>query len=138
MKKIILVATLLTFLIGACNTKSKEAAEKSAYQQATETLAEKEKKNPTSFLTVSNHDKHNLLGQTVIKGAVSNNAKICSYKDVELELSFFSKTGALLEKDIETVYDVVEPGKTTAFKTKYFSPRGTDSVGIKVLGAKIN
>ena len=41
-----------------------------------------------------------------------------------------------LEKDIETIYDVVAPGKSVDFKTKYFAPRKTDSIGIKVLGAK--
>jgi hypothetical protein len=138
MKKIAGIAVITIILFLACNNKAKEAAsEKENYQKATETLQEKEKKNPVSFLTVNSHDKHNLLGQTVIKGNLSNNAKVCTYKDVQLELSFFSKTGTLLEKDIETVYDLIAPGKSVNFKTKYFAPKGTDSVAIKVLGAKI-
>jgi hypothetical protein len=60
------------------------------------------------------------------------------YKDIELELSFFSKTGVLLEKDPETVYEILEPGKAVSFKTKYFAPKDADSVFIRVLGAKIN
>jgi hypothetical protein len=55
-----------------------------------------------------------------------------------LQLSFFSKTGTLLEKSNETIYDVIAPGKSVDFKTKYFAPKGTDSVGIKVMAAKIN
>lgn len=140
MKKLtgILLITL-SILFAACNSKAKnEAAEKDGYEKAKESLEEREKKNPVAFIKVTGKDKHNLIGQTVVKGTVSNNAKICVYKDVELELSFFSKTGVLLEKDNETVYEVVEPGKTADFKTKYFAPKGTDSVGIKVLGAKVN
>jgi hypothetical protein len=58
-------------------------------------------------------------------------------QDVELELSFFSKTGVLLEKDNETVYEMIEPGKSADFKSKYFAPKGTDSVAIKIVGAKV-
>ena len=137
MKKIACIV-LSIILLSACNNKAKEAAaEKENYQKAAETLLEKEKKNPISFLTVKSHEKHNLLGQTVIKGSINNKAKVCTYKDVQLELSFFSKTGTLLEKDNETVYDNIEPGKSADFKTKYFAPKGTDSVVIKILSAKI-
>ena len=137
MKKIACIV-LSIILLSACNNKAKEAAaEKENYQKAAETLLEKEKKNPISFLTVNSNEKHNLLGQTVIKGSINNKAKVCTYKDVQLELSFFSKTGTLLEKDNETVYDNIEPGKSADFKTKYFAPKGTDSVAIKILSAKI-
>ena len=137
MKKIAYIV-LSIILLSACNNKAKEAAaEKENYQKAAETLLEKEKKSPISFLTVNSHEKHNLLGQTVIKGSINNKAKVCTYKDVQLELSFFSNTGTLLEKDNETVYNNIEPGKSADFKTKYFAPKGTDSVAIKILSAKI-
>lgn len=138
MRKIASIAIAVIIFLSACKSKAKEAAtEKENYQKATETLLEKEKKNPVAFLSINSHDKHNLLGQTVIKGNVNNTAKVCTYKDVQLELAFFSKTGTLLEKDNETIYDNIAPGKSADFKTKYFAPKGTDSVAIKVLGAKI-
>lgn len=138
MKKILALILLPVVLLTSCQSKTKtESAEKDSYEKTKESLGEKEKKNPTAFLKVSSKDKHNLIGQTVIKGTVSNNAKVCVYKDVELELSFFSKTGVLLEKDNETVYEVIEPGKSADFKSKYFAPKGTDSIAIKVTGAKI-
>jgi len=132
-----ILSILLLAGITACNSKTdQQAKEKQHYEKAVETLAEKEKKNPLLFLTVSNSDKHNLLGQTVIKGAVTNKAKVCAYKDVLLEVSFFSKTGTLLEKGNETVYEKIEPGKSSQFKIKNFAPKGADSIAIKVLGAK--
>lgn len=137
MKNTIIIIFISAILLSACKSKAKEAAaEKDSYEKTKETLLEKEKKNPVSFLSVSSHDKHNLIGQTVIKGIVTNKAKVCTYKDVQLELSFYSKTGAFLEKDNETVYDAIAPGTNSNFKTKYFAPKGTDSVSIKVLGAK--
>jgi hypothetical protein len=139
MKKILCLITITAILFTACQSKTeKETVEKDVYEKAKESLEEREKKNPVAFITVTSKDKHNLIGQTVIKGTVNNNAKVCVYKDVELELSFFSKTGVLLEKDNEKIYEVIEPGKSADFKTKYFAPKGTDSVAIKVVGAKVN
>ena len=138
MKNLTVLFLLISILVSSCKGKTKaETAEKDSYEKTKESLGEKEKKNPTAFLKVSSKDKRNLIGQTVIKGTVSNTAKVCAYKDVELELSFFSKTGVLLEKDNETVYEMIEPGKSADFKSKYFAPKGTDSVAIKVAGAKI-
>lgn len=138
MKKIMAIILIgLVFSISACKGKrSNPAAEKESYEKTKETLEQKEKKNPLLFLSVSSSDKHNLIGQTVIKGNVTNNAKVCSYKDVQLELSFYSKTGTLLEKGNETVYDEIAPGKSADFKIKNFAPKGSDSVAIKILGAK--
>ena len=139
MKKLISIVLSALVIFSSCNNKAKNiAAEKENYQKAKETLEEKEKKNPVAFLSVYSRDKHNLIGQTVIKGTINNNAKVCAYKDVQLELSYYSKTGTLLLKTNETVYDKIEPGKSAGFKTKEFAPRGSDSVAIRILGAKTN
>ena len=73
MKKIgFVVIACIVFLFG-CKNKAKQAAsEKEAYQKATKALEERERKNPLLFLTVSSHDKNNLIGQTVIKGSINN------------------------------------------------------------------
>lgn len=126
-----------TLFFTACSSEDKTVAKgKDKYEQTKETLEETEKKSPARFLSVTGHDKRNLLGQTVIKGTLTNNAKVVSYKDVDIELSFFSKTGALLEKDHEVIYETIAPGDSKNFKTKYFAPKGTDSVALKVMKAK--
>lgn len=129
---------LLFMVVASCGggESKTDAVKKDKYEEKKENLADMEKKSPVRFLSVSGHDKKNLIGQTVVKGTLKNKATVASYKDVEVELSFFSKTGALLEKDIEIVYETIEPGKEADFKTKYFAPKGTDSVALKVLSAK--
>lgn len=137
MKKTLTGLLLFTLTVTACNSNDKtDTKAKDKYEQTKETLGETEKKNPTRFLSVSGHDRRNLIGQTVIKGTLTNNAKVASYKDVDVELTFFSKTGTLIEKDHEIIYESLAPGKSTNFKTKYFAPRGTDSVALKVVKAK--
>ena len=138
MKKIPVALAILTLIVTACNSSDKKSSDKTndQYEQTKEDLAKTENKNPALFITVSGHDKRNLIGQTVVKGTLTNIAKVSSFKDVELELSFYSKTGALLEKDKETIYETLSPGDSKNFKTKYFAPKGTDSVALKVTGAK--
>ena len=138
MKRIPAALFITAVLIAACNSSSDKKADvtKDKYEQTKETLQETEKKNPVMFLTVNGHDKHNLIGQTVVKGTLHNTAKIATYTDVQLKLTFFSKTGALLEEDAETIFETIAPGKSADFKTKYFAPKGTDSVALKVMGAK--
>ena len=139
MKKRILFGCLAAFLLLGCNSRSKkEAAAKDSYEKAKESLEQSEKNTPLAFLSVSSRDKHNLIGQMVIHGAISNNAKIAVYKDIELELSFYSKTRVLLEKDHETIYELIAPGKSVDFKSKYYAPTGTDSIGIRIVDAKPN
>ncbi len=137
MKKVMGLSIFVAVIIISCNGgDNKTTAVKDKYEQTKETLEETEKKNPARFLTVTGHDKRNLLGQTVVKGTLNNTAKVASYKDVEIKLSFYSKTQALLEEDVETIFETLAPGKSANFKTKYFAPKGTDSVVLKVVNAK--
>jgi hypothetical protein len=136
MIKMFFPGCFLILMFSCASHEKKAGVEKDNYQKAKETLLETETKNPVRFLSVSIHDKKNLIGQTVIKGTITNHAKEAGYKDVDIELSFYSKTGVVLEKDNETIYESLSPGNNTDFKSKYFAPKGTDSVSAKVLTAK--
>ncbi len=106
------------------------------YEKSKASLEENEKKHPPRFLRIAGTSKKNLLGQMVIKGNVYNNAKVVVFKDIEFKLRFYSKTGAVLEEDTDVIYETVHPGGTVSFKNKYFTPKGTDSVGFTVTNAK--
>ena len=121
----------------SCQSKDNKKEEaKNSYEASKANLLDKEKSNPANFLTVSGHDKHNLIGQMVVKGTILNKATVASFKDIDVKLEFYSKTGSLLETDHETVYEVLAPGESKNFKTKYFAPKGSDSVGLQVVSAK--
>jgi hypothetical protein len=131
----IFIVVIIAELVACSNPEEEQKASKKNYEAVTLSLEEIEKKSPLRFLSVSGGDKKNLLGQTVIKGNISNNAKMVTFKDVKIQLSFYSKTGALLMQDQEIIYDEVAPGSTIRFKSKYFSPKGTQDVAIKILSA---
>ena len=59
-------------------------------------------------------------------------------KNIDISISFFSKTGTLLEEDHETIYEELKPGSSIDFKSKYFAPKGTDNVQMKINAAEIS
>lgn len=133
MKKLIPVLLILASCKGGDSAKTGTADK---YEATKMTLEEMERKDPVRFLSVSGRDKRNLLGQTVINGTVVSKAKAVSFKDIDIQLSFYSKTGVLLEQDHEMLYEKIKPGDEASFKTKYFAPKGTDSIAMKVVEAK--
>ncbi len=138
MKKNVAILIILGSIFSACggDDRSADAKAKDKYEQTKESLEETEKKDPKRFLSVDGSDKKNLLRQTVIKGTITNKATVAKFKDVDVELYFFSSTGALLLKEHEVIYEEVGPGSSVNFKTKTYAPKGTDSITIKVYAAK--
>jgi hypothetical protein len=138
MKRFVLFFIPIFLIAFSCGSDAKKTStEKEVYEKTKESLKAREEKNPQNFLFVDGHDKRNLFGQTVIKGSLTNKASIAVFKDVDISLLFYSKTHALLETDKETVFEVLHPGESKSFKTKYFPPKGTDSVALSVSGAKV-
>ncbi|MES2004402.1 MAG: FxLYD domain-containing protein [Bacteroidota bacterium] len=135
MKKIVVAVVMLVAFVACKDEKKEKKFDTESYEKVKESLAEKEQKNPAKFVMVSNHKRKNIIGQTVVIGTLTNRATVCWYKDVEIKLSFFSKTGVKLDEGLETVYENIGPGKTVKFKTKYFAPKGTDSVAVIVTKA---
>ncbi|MGN6533000.1 MAG: hypothetical protein ACTHK0_14760 [Ginsengibacter sp.] len=137
MKKLFHLIFIALFFLVACSPDNSSKDKKESYEQTKKELLSKEQKDPASFISISGSDKKNIVGQTVIRGSLRNKASVAVFKDVDIKLSFYSKTKALLETDKETIFEILEPGESKDFKTKYFAPKGTDSVGLQVLGAKV-
>ena len=137
MKKYFAVVILVAIFLFACNENDSLQQKKQSYEVTKKELLSKEQKDPTAFISITGHNKKNIVGQTVVRGTLTNKASIAVFKDVDIKLSFYSKTKALLETDKETIFEILEPGESKDFKTKYFAPKGTDSVGLQVLSAKV-
>lgn len=125
------------FCFTACeNRKDYEINSSKNYEKSKASLQELEQRSPSSFIVAAGEQKKNLIGQTVIKGTVTNNAKVVTFKDIDVKISFYSKTGMVLEEDHETIYEMVAPGTTKKFKSKIYTNKNADSVSFKVMSAK--
>lgn len=138
MKINLFIILILVPVLFSCSSGGESGLnERDRYEQTKKSLLEREQENPVMFLTATANRKKNLIGQTVVRGRISSTATLAIYKDIVLNLDFYSKTGALLESDIETIFTEVGPGRSEDFKTKYFAPKGADSVAVTVKGAGI-
>ena len=137
MKKLIHLILLAVLLVSSCRVKKNTDAQHDTYETSKMTIEEIEQKKPTRFLSAEGENKKNLIGQTVVKGVIQSTATVVAYKDIDVKLSFFSKTDALLEEDHEIIYETIAPGTDFAFKSKYFAPKGTSRVGLKIVGASV-
>lgn len=137
MKRSFFFLITLSVITASCNSsESKESKINDKYEETKLSLEEIEKKTPARFITVTGSDKRNIVGQTVVKGKVQNNARMATFKDIDVKLFFYSKTGVLLQEDQEMIYETLGPGESRSFKSKYFAPKGTDSIAMKVVSAK--
>jgi len=127
----------MLIILSSCENKNEyDISTGKNYENNKLSLEKTEQKSPAVFLSVTGERKNNVLGQSIIKGKIINRAKIVSYKDIDVKFSFYSKTGALLEEDHEILYETIAPGGIKKFKSKYFTPKGTDSVTFKIISAK--
>ncbi len=110
MKKYFSLIILAAIFLFACNETDSSQQKKESYELTKKELLSKEQKDPTAFISISGNNKKNIVGQTVVRGSLTNKASIAVFKDVDIKLSFYSKTKALLETDKETIFDILEPG----------------------------
>ena len=127
---------LLFVFTASCGAGNNEKTATQTYEKAKESLLDKEKKNPLQFLTVHGDDKKNLIGQTVVRGTIINNATVAAYKDVRIKMLCF-KDGSMVEEHEDIIDDIVKPSSSRDFKTRYRLPKGTDSIALSIMDASL-
>jgi hypothetical protein len=128
----ILFFCFVSVFLFSCSSNKK--FDEQTYEQHKESIADKEKDNPLKFLLVSGGDKKNVIGQTVIRGKVTNKATISSYKDVRIKMLCY-KDNSMVEEHEDVIEDEIKPNTTKDFKTHYRLPKGTDSIALTVMSA---
>jgi hypothetical protein len=131
----LLVATFALILF-SCGDKEQKF-DTATYEEAKESIQQKESKNPEQFLSVTSSDRENWIGKKVITGVVHNRATVCTYRDVELNIKFLSKEGEILKEDSETIKDFLSPGQSKNFKFRYAAPKKTDDIRVTIVGAEV-
>lgn len=137
MKKIISYFIILSIAFTACKNKDAEAdkLDKKTYKEQKESLLDKEKKSPKEFLVLTGEDNRNFWGKSVYRGKIKNTATQCSYKNVRIKFLYYKSDGTYVTNHEDEYEDVIKPGDTFEFKTKYKTPSGTDSVTASIMSA---
>ncbi len=135
LKNFLLLLALLGLL--SCGSKGSSEKEIKNYEASKEKLAERERKYPLEFLTITSRDKRNIIGQTVVKGDLTNTATITSYKNVRIKLLYY-RQGTLVANHEQVEDEIVHPNDSKSFKAKYFTPKKTDSVAVSIMSADVS
>lgn len=140
MKYIFVIFFVFSSFISCTNQEDKKAKDfdKQTYEQQKESLLDKEKKSPKQFLKITGEDNRNFWGQSVYRGKIENNATQCTYKNIRVKTLYYKKEDGTLITNHEDVFeDEIKPGSTFQFKTKYKTPKGTDSVVASIISAEV-
>jgi hypothetical protein len=121
-------------MIAACDTANNQHPS-AKYEETKTSLKETEKASPLKFLKVTGDFHGNLVNQTVVSGAITNNATLVSYKDIQLQIIFKNKEGAVIEKQKQLIDDVVAPGSTNDFKIKLGHIKDAHTVYVDIVAA---
>ena len=107
-----------------------------SYEQNVMTVEEQEKDNPRRFLSANGTYRDNLLGnKTVLNGTITNTAAKATFKDVVIEVKFYSSTETLISSENYVIYDFFPPGSTKNFNMRIKHPGGTEKVNFDVVRA---
>jgi hypothetical protein len=117
------------FLLNQINSRNSNSTN-TTYQEKVLTVEEIEQNDPASFLKASGTYNQNFWGDAMkVHGTIVNNATVANYKDVVVEVVFYSETETELDRKRYTIYDYFP-----AHSTKNFELKITKSAGCKKLG----
>lgn len=97
-----------------------------------------EQNNPLAYIQTEFLYRPNLLGETVINGTFLNTATLTSYKDVQLTITWYSKTNTAVETQRRTLFEYLSPGQTVTCKWKLSGPSRYSHLKVNVVGATPN
>jgi len=109
-------------------------------------LKYKESRDPTSYLEVESSLKNNIkkgglfkkqkVDGQIVSGTIKNKATMATFKDVVVELRFYSQTDTEIGKQRFVVYENYPPNSEKSFRYKMEMPSATDSFSANVVDAK--
>lgn len=128
---------LFFVLFAACNSANNQHPTVQ-YEEKKKSLKETETGSPLKFLKVKGSFRNNLVNQTVVEGVITNNATLVSYKNLQLQIIFRDKEGALILKEKQVISDVVKPNSTDDFKVKLSHVKDANTVAVDITGAEVD
>lgn len=107
-----------------------------SYEEKVMTIEEIEKADPAKFLDASGFYRQNFWGTAMkVDGQIVNNATVANYKDVTVEVIFYSSTDTELDRGQYTIYDFFPAHTTKEFKLKIDRPQNCTKLGWEAVSA---
>lgn len=135
-KKLLLAFTILalTVIFSSCGNKSN-----TTYNDSRETVEQTERADPLRFLFLEGQFKQNLMGNKFnVFCDITNNASTVSYKDLTLNITYYSKTNASIGNAQYTLNQNFPQNTTKHVEIKVDRLHKAASIGLEIIDAKPN
>lgn len=109
-----------------------------SYEENVLSIEQVEGLNPENFLSADGTYRENFLGDKLkINCEVTNRATVVTYKDAVIQVTYYTKTKTVIGRENYVLYELFPPGSTKTVKMKIENYRDVNSIGWKVVGAKV-
>lgn len=129
LKTLVLAITVSIFSFGITSCGSSSSSDVHELQEK-----QKKKKNPLDFISASGSIKKTLVGKWIIEGTITN-LGLTDYKDLAIQIKYFSKTESLIKVETQTVFEFFPSNKSTPFTLKVEKVKGAKSITWDVIDA---
>lgn len=130
---IIGVIALAIFIISNRNRGGSSST--AAYYQSKMSVGEYERTHPNEFLTAKGTYNETFFGNKMrIQGSVTNKATVTNFKDIVIEVRYYSGTKTLIKTEQFVMYEFVPAHSTKKFEWKITPPSGTETLGWDAVG----
>jgi len=131
----LLIIGIIFIIINKTNVCGGSGSE--SYQEKVMSIEDTEKANPAQYLKASGTYNETFWGgKFKIEGTVTNNATVAKFKDVVVEVIFYSETDTELTTERYVIYDYFPPHETKNFQLKVEIPNGAKKLGLRAVDAK--
>ena len=91
------------------------------------------------FLSTNGTYHDQFIGsKVVLEGTITNSATLANFKDVVLEVKYYTKTKTFISSENIIIYEYFPARNSKSFKIKRDAPNRTASVGWSIVGATPN
>ncbi|MDR2964111.1 MAG: hypothetical protein LBU90_10845 [Bacteroidales bacterium] len=96
-------------------------------------LLQQEQENYTNYLSANDLTaRPTLWGGAVVKGCIKNSATQAVFKDVRVQIQYYSKTGTVTGSHNEVIYEYFKPNTCTYFRIEAPAPSKWESFNVIV------
>ena len=129
----------LVFIMVALASCQDSQVTKGNYYSYLQKIGNYERLEPAFFLEASGRYNENLWGDEIVLSLeINNSAKVASFKDVVLEVIYYSKTNSIMEVKNYVVYEAFPPQKTIKTELRIENKKEVEKIGWSVIDAMIN
>ena len=137
----IIITLVIVFVLGLglfilYQINSKHHGSSDSYQEKVISIEETEYSQPTSYLTADGTYRETFFGDKIkVNCEIKNSASIAFFKDVVVQVTYYSKTKTVLGTNSYVIYEIFPPQTKRTVELKIQNYRNVKAIGWEVTDA---